>query len=298
MIMYNFDERKNAALSEKMNKNAGANDSPNMLPDFDDLKADDGKQAAAQPGDFKGKKKSDPLLKDFGDEDGKVQTLPQKEGMSAPKPAYDDDETDDADRKDGKKDKKDGKDGEKKDKKEKKEKKAKDAKADKEKKAEKDKKSKDKIALVDNVKPRKTSRLSKFVFILSMCLIIPFALLLILSLILIFALIVTAAILIAGVLGLALVVLVVIGVVLALTGIISGLIEIFTKSDFAFYAGLYELGLGLSITGITIVVSSLLYSGASALVPFVSRQLVRLFKFIGRKIKELVKKIYKYSTSL
>ena len=68
---------------------------------------------------------------------------------------------------------------------------------------------------------------------------------------------------------LALVLLVVAGVVLSLTGITYGLIQLVSQEGFALLAGRYELGLGLAIAGVTVVLSALLYSGATGLIPFV-----------------------------
>ena len=160
------------------------------------------------------------------------------------------------------------------------------------------KSSRDVIDVKDTVKPKTTSDSAKTIFIVSMCLLAPFALLLVLAIVLLFAFLFTAAILLAGVLALALVILVVAGVVLALTGITYGLIQMVSKSGFSFYAGQYELGLGLAITGITLILASLLYAGATAFVPFIVKQLGRLIKFLAKKIKEFFKKIYRYSTQL
>ena len=139
---------------------------------------------------------------------------------------------------------------------------------------------------------------ARTVFIVCMIILSPIILVLSLAVILLFALVFTAAILIAGILALALIALVVAGVVLALTGITYGLIQMVSKSGFAFYAGQYELGLGLAITGITIILSSLLYAAATNFIPFIVKQLGRLLKFMWKKVKELFKKVYNYSTRI
>ena len=154
------------------------------------------------------------------------------------------------------------------------------------------------VAVKDQVKPKETSDSAKTLFIVSMCLLAPFALIILIVLFLIFALLFSAALLLAGALALGLVALVVAGVVLALTGITYGLIEMVSKSGFAFYAGQYELGLGLAITGITIILSSLLYTGATTLVPFIIKQLGKLIRFLAGKVKAFFKKIYAYATRL
>ncbi|MBQ9468166.1 MAG: hypothetical protein IJU52_04080 [Clostridia bacterium] len=159
------------------------------------------------------------------------------------------------------------------------------------------KKKKQNLNIVKEEK-NQTSSSAKALFIVCMILSAPFVLIVLTAAFMIFALLFTAAILLAGVLAIALIALVVAGVVLALTGITYGLIEMVSKTGFAFYAGQYELGLGLAITGITIILSSLLYAGATSFVPFLIKQLGRLIRFLWTKLKGLFKKVYDYSTHL
>ena len=97
---------------------------------------------------------------------------------------------------------------------------------------------------------------------------------------------------------LALVLLVVAGVVLSLTGITYGLIQLVSQEGFALLAGRYELGLGLAIAGVTVVLSALLYSGATGLIPFVMKKIFCFFRFVFLKLKAQMRRLYEYCTQI
>ncbi len=139
---------------------------------------------------------------------------------------------------------------------------------------------------------------AKIIFIVSMILLTPLALVIALAVVILFIVALLLTLLIGGIMGIALTGIVGAGVVLSFVGIAYGTINLLTAEGFALAAGQYELGLGLAIAGITIIISALLYSGMTDLVPFVVKKLGQFFKFLAKQIKRLVKWIYKYSTQL
>lgn len=139
---------------------------------------------------------------------------------------------------------------------------------------------------------------AKIIFIVSMILLTPLALVIALAVVILFIAALLLTLLIGGIMGIALTGIVGAGVVLSFVGIAYGTINLLTAEGFALAAGQYELGLGLAIAGITIIISALLYSGMTDLVPFVVKKLGQFFKFLAKQIKRLVKWIYKYSTQL
>lgn len=146
------------------------------------------------------------------------------------------------------------------------------------------------------VRQRNTSE--KVVFILCMVLLTPLVLTLFSAVFLIFVFSFFLAFALAGGLVLALVLLVVAGVVLSLTGITYGLIQLVSQEGFAILAGRYELGLGLAIAGVTVVVSALLYSGATGLIPFVMKKIFCFFRFAFLKLKVQMRRLYEYCTQI
>ncbi len=132
--------------------------------------------------------------------------------------------------------------------------------------------------------------------VVCMCLLIPAALVAVLAVVAVFAALFILFALLAGAMSIMLIAVVIAGVVLALVGTTYGAINLLTGSGFALITGQYELGLGLAITGITIIVSALLYSGVTGLVPFLCKKLWIFAKFLSKKLKKLVLWIYKFST--
>ena len=89
-----------------------------------------------------------------------------------------------------------------------------------------------------------------------------------------------------------------VGVVLSLVGAAYGVINMLTAEGLAMVAGQYELGLSLAIAGVTIIVSALLYSGITDLIPYIIKKLGQFFTFLIKKVKKLITWLYKYSTQL
>ena len=74
------------------------------------------------------------------------------------------------------------------------------------------------------------------------------------------------------------------GTAAALTGIIYGVIQMFSSPA----AGLYEIGFGVIIGGVALVCGILLYNGAVRLMPYVMKKSVRLLKFTFSKVMPLL----------
>lgn len=88
--------------------------------------------------------------------------------------------------------------------------------------------------------------------------------------------------LILGALG-AMVAVIAVGSILAMIGFVYGVIQLFSETAI----GLYEIGLGLVCTGVTMFVGILLYNFAIRLVPFLLKLYTRFVRFVFRKVKEL-----------
>ena len=73
------------------------------------------------------------------------------------------------------------------------------------------------------------------------------------------------------------------GAGVSLVGIIYGVMELFNSK----YAGQFEIGLGICVAGIAMLVGILIYNFAIRLLPYVMRYLGVFFKFVFRKIKHL-----------
>lgn len=70
----------------------------------------------------------------------------------------------------------------------------------------------------------------------------------------------------------------------ALTGIVYGVIRIFTTLP----VGLYEIGFGIIIAGVTMMFGILIYNGAVRFMPWVIRQTAVFFKFAWRHVTPLL----------
>jgi len=73
------------------------------------------------------------------------------------------------------------------------------------------------------------------------------------------------------------------GAAVSLVGIVYGIIRLFDEMA----VGLYEIGLGVLVAGITMLAGILMYNAAIRLFPFLMRELYVLFRFVVRKLKEL-----------
>ena len=104
--------------------------------------------------------------------------------------------------------------------------------------------------------------------------------------------------LILGIMSIAILLVVTLGVLLSFVGVAYGAINLLTGEGFDVVIGQYELGLGTAIAGITIIVSALLYSGVTDLVPFIFKKMGQFFKFLVKKVKKLIVWLYRYSTQL
>ena len=139
---------------------------------------------------------------------------------------------------------------------------------------------------------------AKLIFILSMILLSIPAIAIALAVLVLFALASAATLLILGIMSIAILLVVTLGVLLSFVGVAYGAINLLTGEGFDVVIGQYELGLGTAIAGITIIVSALLYSGVTDLVPFIFKKMGQFFKFLVKKVKKLIVWLYRYSTQL
>lgn len=73
------------------------------------------------------------------------------------------------------------------------------------------------------------------------------------------------------------------GAAISLVGIIYGIIQLST----AVPIGLYEIGIGVIVAGITMLVGILIYNFAIRLMPILFKLVWKLFKYVMKKLKEL-----------
>lgn len=74
-----------------------------------------------------------------------------------------------------------------------------------------------------------------------------------------------------------------VGAILALVGIISGIIQLFSVTPI----GIYEIGMGVAAGGCAMLVAILLYNFAVRLMPFLIKKVWQLFVFVIKKLKKL-----------
>ena len=149
-----------------------------------------------------------------------------------------------------------------------------------------------------NVKASEHNAHAKLIFIISMILLTPLALLVALAVIALFLAVLFVTLIAGGVMAIVMVGAVAAGVLFSCVGSAYGAINLLTGEGFELVTGQYELGLGLAIAGITIVACALLYSGITDLVPFIFRKCGQLFKFLVKKVRQLIRWLYQYSTQL
>ncbi len=75
------------------------------------------------------------------------------------------------------------------------------------------------------------------------------------------------------------------GTAIALVGMIYGTIELFSTVS----VGLYEIGIGITALGATMLCGILLYNAAIRLVPFAIRKLAAFARFTARQLREILK---------
>ena len=73
------------------------------------------------------------------------------------------------------------------------------------------------------------------------------------------------------------------GVVISLIAIIYGVTQLFTFRA----AGIYEIGLGILVGGVTAFAAIILYNIAIRFLPWVMKKVGRLFSFVFDKLREL-----------
>lgn len=138
----------------------------------------------------------------------------------------------------------------------------------------------------------------KTIFIVCACLLSPVVLCLLLIIVLFFLALFGGIVLVAGAMALLLIALVAVGAILAIVGIVYGIGLILTGDGIEAIAGQYELGIGITITGVTTILSVLLYSGITELVPLLIKKTAVFLRFVAKKLKELVVLIYRRSTKV
>ncbi len=84
------------------------------------------------------------------------------------------------------------------------------------------------------------------------------------------------------------------GTVLSLVGIIYGILQMGN----AVPIGLYEIGIGVVIAGITLCIGILIYNFAIRLVPVLFKLVWKLFKYVLKRLKELFNHLKKESAKL
>lgn len=92
----------------------------------------------------------------------------------------------------------------------------------------------------------------------------------------------------------ALIAVVCVGTVLSLVGIIYGIIQISS----ALPVGLYEIGVGVAVAGVTMCIGILIYNFAIRLVPIFFKLVWKLFKYVLGRLKELFNYLRKESAKL
>ena len=74
------------------------------------------------------------------------------------------------------------------------------------------------------------------------------------------------------------------GTAASLTGIVYGIVKMFSTPAI----GLYEIGFGVIIAGVSMICGILIYNGAVRFMPWLIRKSARLFKFTFSKIKPIL----------
>ncbi len=85
------------------------------------------------------------------------------------------------------------------------------------------------------------------------------------------------------------------GAAVSLVGIVFGVIQLFSDSV---AVGVYEIGLGVTVIGVVMLVCILLYNLAVRLMPFLMKLVFKLFKYTILKLKELYRHLKKESAKL
>ena len=147
-------------------------------------------------------------------------------------------------------------------------------------------KKKENGALTEPGQSQKTGK-EKTIFIVCACLLSPIVLFLLLIIVLFFLALFGGIVLVAGAMALLLIALVAAGTVLAIVGVVYGVGLILTGDGIEALAGQYELGIGITVTGVTTILSVLLYSGITDLVPFLIKKVAVFLRFVFKKLKEL-----------
>jgi len=75
------------------------------------------------------------------------------------------------------------------------------------------------------------------------------------------------------------------GAAASLTGIIYGIVKVFSEAA----VGIYEIGFGVIIAGVTMICCILIYNGAVRFMPWLIKKTKKFFKFLCSKIKPLLK---------
>ena len=76
-----------------------------------------------------------------------------------------------------------------------------------------------------------------------------------------------------------------VGAAASLTGIIYGIIKLFSVSSI----GIYEIGFGIIIAGVTMICGILLYNASVRLMPWLFRKTAELFKYAFSKVKPYIR---------
>lgn len=117
------------------------------------------------------------------------------------------------------------------------------------------------------------------------CILLPFAAILAVAIAVLYVLfwVALAALMIICIAGL--IAFVAVGAVIALTGIVYGVVQLVKGLGLA-PIGLFEIGLGITVGAIVLFVGILIYNFAIRLIPFAMKQLARLVGFTFRKGRE------------
>lgn len=130
---------------------------------------------------------------------------------------------------------------------------------------------------------REMSDKGKTTFIVGLVLLLPFIIALVVGVTALFACLYGAIFILTVASCVVLVVGSALGTALSLVAIIYGVIQLYSVMP----VGLYEMGLGIVIGGVTLFVCILLYNFVVRLVPYLSKQLFRLYKFLWRQLVRL-----------
>ena len=127
---------------------------------------------------------------------------------------------------------------------------------------------------------------AKTTYIIGLVFLIPLLIILVMAITVLFLALYAAIILLVVLFSVALVVIAAVGTALSLMAIVYGVIQLVQGVPAPI--GIYEMGLGIVVGGITLGVSILLYNFIVRLAPFLFKKMFVLYKFLFRQLTKLL----------